>query len=354
LLSRKGKWSGVRNTCMKPYKGRLANPGRKAFIEENFTDEQWASFKPTEELPADKSEKMFRKVHEGIATYSKARQHRRIKIVQIATYLSAASVVIILSLALFVGYNHTEIKQSPSIPIAASKAVPAGIESVWKEVGNTGSSFRRFQLPDLSLVTIYPGSSIRFEKNFNHTFRNVYLNGKAKFKVKRNTKRPFSVYAGVLKTTALGTSFTINTAASGNRIAVKLHTGKIVISNTTTQRPLAYISTVGSTLLYDSNAKNFKIIKVLNQKISRPEFLKREGDVIKMKNIPLAEVIRLLSEAYKIQILAKSEDISSITFTGQVDTSKDKVEDVLHMICTINNMKLNQVSLQEFNIQKSN
>jgi transmembrane sensor len=354
LLSPKGKRADIRNTSMKPNKGRLANPGRKAFIKENFSDEQWISYKPTEELPAGKSDEMFRKVHEEIATYSKARQHRRIKLVQIATYLSAASVVIILSLALFTGYKHTNLKQSAPMQITANKPVPAWAGGIWKVVSNTGSSSRRFQLPDSSLVTIYPGSNIRFEKKFNHTFRNVYLKGKAKFKVKRNIKRPFSVYAGVLKTTALGTSFTINTAASGNRIAVKLHTGKIVISDTTMQRPLAYISTIGLTLLYDSNAKIFKIIKVPKQKNTLPEFLKRDDDVIRMKNIPLAEVIRLLSEAYKIQILAKSEDIGSITFTGQVDTSKEQIEDVLHMICTINNMKLTQVSLQEFNIQKSN
>jgi ferric-dicitrate binding protein FerR (iron transport regulator) len=338
---------------MKPNKARPAKVDRKAFIRENFNDQQWEAFEQPAELPAGKSEEMFRAVHEGIAARSEVKQQRRLQVVQRARYLSAASVVIILGLALFLRHENTRLK-SDQLRIAVDKPIPAGTESIWKEVSNTGASLRRIQLPDSSLVTIYPGSNIRFENKFNHTFRNVYLKGKAKFKVKRNTKRPFSVYSGVLKTTALGTSFTINTAASRNHISVKLHTGKIVITDTTAQQPLAYISTVGSTLMYNPDAKLVRIINAERRKTTAPEFLKREGDVIVMKNIPLAEVIRLLNGAYKIQILAKNEDISSITFTGQVDTRKDQIEDVLNMICTINNMKLTQASPQEFNIQKSN
>jgi ferric-dicitrate binding protein FerR (iron transport regulator) len=337
---------------MKSNKGRLAESGKKAFIEENFSDQQWQSFKPLSDLPAGKSEEMLRAVHEGIAALSKAKQARKLKVVQLSRYLSAAAIVIVLSVALVLNYNNTGLKPAVQQRVATIKPSPAVKESIWKVVSNTGSSLRNIQLPDSSRVTIYPRSRIRYEKKFNHTFRNVYLKGKAKFKVRRNTSRPFSVYSGVLKTTALGTSFTINTAASGNRISVMLHTGRIVVKDTTVQHPLAYISTIGSTLLYNPEAKLVRVTNTKKRKTTPPEFLKREGDVIVMKNIPLAEVIRLLNGAYKIQILARSADIAAITFTGQVDVSKDQIEDVLNMICTINNMTLTQASPKEFNIQK--
>jgi transmembrane sensor len=336
---------------MKPNKGRLTKARRKAFIEENFTNKQWESFAPDAELPEGKSEEMFHAVQEEIVARSEAKQVRRLQVVQLSRYLSAASIAIIVGIAVVFPFHKRSIRQSAQVYSAASKPIPAVTESIWKQVSNTGVSLRKVQLPDSSLVTIYPGSNIRFERKFNHTFRNVYLKGKAKFKVKPNAKRPFSVFSGVLKTTALGTSFTINTLASGNRISVKLHTGKIVITDTAAQHPLAYISTVGSTLLYNPRAKLVRIVNVPKPKIALPEILEKAGNVIVMKNIPLAEVIRLLNEAYKIQIIANPEDISSITFTGQVDIKKDQIVDVLNMICTINNMKLIQVSSQEFNIQ---
>jgi transmembrane sensor len=348
LLSRKGNCAGIRNTCMKPKKGRTPIGNKKAFLNENFNDQQWAAHEPEGELPEGKSEEMFLAVQEGIAARAAAKQNRKLRIVQLSRYLSAACIAIILGLALFFGNANTSIKhptQTKSLPVQTAT------ESIWREESNTSASVRKVQLPDSSLVTIYPGSNIRFEKKFNHTLRNVYLQGKAKFKVKPNTRRPFSVYSGVLKTTALGTSFTINTAATGHRISVKLHTGKIVITDTTTQHPLAYISTIGSTLLYNAAAKLVRIIDVPKPKPAAVEFMKRDGDLIVMKNIPLAEVIRLLNEAYQVQILAKNTDLSSITFTGQVDTRKDRIEDVLSMICTINNMTLTQVSPQEFKIQ---
>lgn len=351
MLSRKGNCAGIRNTSMKPHQGRLAKGSKKAFLEENFNDQQWASHEPEGALPEGKSEEMFLAVQEGIAAGAATKQIRRLRVVQLSKYLSAACIIIIAGLALFLGNNNSGVKHSAQIRSVAANPVHAAVESIWREESNSSASLRKVRLPDSSLVTIYPGSNIRFERKFDHTFRNVYLHGKAKFKVKPNTKRPFSVYSGMLKTTALGTSFTINTAASGNRISVKLHTGKIVITDTTTQHPLAYISTVGSTLLYNPAAKLVRIINVPSPKHPAAEFMKRAGDVLVMKNIPLADVIRLLNEAYTVQILAKSSDISSITFTGQVDTRKDRIEDVLSMICTINNMTLNQVSPQEFKIQ---
>jgi transmembrane sensor len=338
---------------MKPNKGRLAKPGKKAFIEENFSNQQWQSFKPFTDLPAGKSEEMLRAVHEGIAAFSEAKQARRLKVVQLSRYLSAAAIVIVLGVALTLNYNSTDLKAARQEHVAAVPPSSVVVESIWKEVVNTGSSLRNIQLPDSSRVTIYPRSRIRYEQKFNHTFRNVYLTGKAKFKVKRNTSRPFSVYSGVLKTTALGTSFTINTAAAGNRISVMLHTGRIVIKDTTARHPLAYISTIGSTLLYNPTAKLVRVTNTKKRSSTTTEFMKREGDVIVMKNIPLAEVIRLLNAAYKIRIHASSQDIAAITFTGQVDTRKDQITDVLNMICTINNMTLTQASPQEFNIQKS-
>ena len=345
MLSRKGKVRDIRNTCMKPDKGLRRKLNRKAFIQENFSDQQWESFHADEPLPQGKSEEMHRFILGEISS----KQQVKLRLIRVAKYLSAAAIILMVGFALFIRPKTTD-NQKPQLT-ANNKLREKDKTSLWKEVANSGTKVIRYQLPDLSFVTIYPASTIKFKKQFDQKLRNVYLQGKARFKVRRDPNRPFSVFSGALKTTALGTSFTINTRR--HQISVKLHTGKIVVADTLTKHALAYISNVGTTLFYDPSLKLSRIIKPVQAIRPTAELLKREGNLIIMKNIPLAKVLHLLTEAYGIKVNSNPTDISKITFTGSVDTAKEKPEDVLKLICLINNMTLTSTSAQEFSIQKT-
>lgn len=345
MLSRKGKGRDIRNTCMKPNKRIKRKLNRETFIQENFSDQQWESFDADEPLPQGKSEEM----HRFILGQISSKQQVRLRLIRVAKYLSAAAIILMVGFALFIRPKHTD-NQKPQLT-ANNKLQEKEKTSLWKEVANSGTKVIRYQLPDLSFVTIYPASTIKFKRQFDQKLRNVYLQGKARFKVKRDAMRPFSVFSGALKTTALGTSFTINTR--GHQISVKLHTGKIVVADTLTKQALAYISNVGTTLVYDPSLKLSKIIKPVEAFRPATELLKREGNLIIMKNIPLVKVFQLLTEAYGIKVNSNQADISKITFTGSVDTGKEKPEDVLKLICLINNMTLTNTSAQEFSIQKT-
>lgn len=348
MLSPKGKGAGIRNTSMKPNKGAQRKLNSKAFIQENFSDQQWASFDAGEALPQGKSEEMQRVVMDHISSKLERKQQVKLKLISVARYLSAASIILIVGWALL----FKEVPTEPSAIATQVKNNPSIQESVWKEVANTGARAMKYELPDASLLTIYPGSSIRFERQFEQKLRNVYLKGKARFKVKRDPMRPFSVYSGALKTTALGTSFTINT--NGEQISVKLHTGKIVVANTSTKKTLAYISSIGSTLLYDPSLNLARVVKAAQPVNAAAEIFKREGNLLIMKNLPLLKVLRLLNETYGIRIQSNQVEISSISFTGKVDTGKERPEDILKLICLINDMTLTKVSDEEFIIQKTN
>ncbi|QIL41327.1 FecR family protein [Pedobacter sp. HDW13] len=336
---------------MKPQKGDRRKLKAKTFIREKFSDQEWKSFKSNEEeLSAAKSEEMRSFILGHIAEKQERKQTLKIKIVQFTKYLSAACVIVLLGIALFIGLNTKHVQ--PEQVYVNRKVNTQLIGNAWKIVSNSGRTIIAYKMPDSSLISIYPHSTIKFEKLFNQKFRDVYLKGKAKFKVKRNTERPFSVYSGALKTTALGTSFTISTI--GHNISVKLHTGKIVVANTRTKKPLAYISDVGTTLLYNPSEALTRLIKAPATVAPPTEILKRTGNFITMKNIPLSRVFNLLNEAYGIKISANQKEIGKITFTGSVDTEKEEPEAILKTICLINNMTLNKVSQQEFIIQKSN
>ncbi len=334
---------------MKPNKGKQRKLNGKALIQENFSDQEWKSFNADGDLPLEKSEEMRRFILDRISSKLERKKIIKLRVIRLTRYVAAASIVLMLGYILFLGDSNTA-PQKTTAQLAENTIAPTFIASTWQEVENKGSEVMSHLLPDSSLITIYPHSTIKFERAFNQQLRNVYLIGKAKFKVKRNTLRPFSVYSGAIKTTALGTSFTINT--KGRQISVQLHTGKIVIADTLSNRKLAYISTVGTTLLYDPSLQLTKLVKGPKTAATLRGVLKRQGSLVTMKNIPLEKVFGLLNEVYGISINSAHKDIDKITFTGNVDTAKEKPEDILKLICLINNMTLTKVSEEEFIIKK--
>lgn len=350
MLSRRGKVAGIRNTCMKPANEHSQKSGRKKFITENFKDDEWIAFEGENDLPENKSKQMHQYILQSIAGNDVQKQLRKLRALRLIKYASAAVITIVAGIVFYFGATPGDIQ--PDHEVAKMQQAKMPVAARWEEIANTGLTVRHYQLPDSSLVTIYPKSTIRFEKLFSHKFRNVYLRGKAKFKVKRNINRPFSVYAGALKTTALGTSFTINTAGSSKSISVKLHTGKIVVANIKVKQSPTYISTAGTTLIYHTVSASKTLLRELKPVVSTPESLSITGDLIIMKNIPLVKVIGLLNEAYHVQINSDPRQIDKITFTGNVNTKKEKVEEVIRMICLINNMNLKKITDQEFSIEK--
>lgn len=336
---------------MKPNKGRKRKLNSKTFIQENFSDQQWQSFDSGEKIPVAKSDEMYRFVLNHISAGQEKKTAIRIRLAKLTHYASVACVVLLLSFALYLGLNNVSNNQPANLSGEQTKISSATSADPWKTISNKTNKNLSYRLPDYSVVTIYPRSTIKFKRAFDQKFRNVYLNGKAKFKVKRNTERPFSVYSGALKTTALGTSFTINT--QGDRISVRLHTGKIVVANTQAKNQLTYIANAGTTLVYSPFLGTTKIIEATKVTQTVPEIIKHDGNIIIMKNIPLSKVFNLLHHAYGINISTDHDEINNINFTGNVNTVIDQPEDILKVICLINNMTFTKMSDEEFLIKRS-
>lgn len=336
---------------MKPTNVRHGESGRKLLVEKNFSDNEWEQFDADKNLPEGKTEEMRQFILRNIAEQDIHKQLRKLKILRITKYASAAVIVLVAGIVFYFGNANTDTLSTSSQPqLAQYHKAP---KSIWEEIGNASHEAISYQLPDSSVVTVYPKSSIKYEKAFNKSLRNVYLKGKATFKVAHNKTRPFSVYAGGLKTTALGTSFTINTGFLNKRISVKLHTGRIVVANTSLKRSPTYISKAGTTLLYNPATAVVKLISQATPTCTNTALLQRNGDLITMKNIPLAKVIGLLQETYQVHIICDHKEINKITYTGKIDVSKEKAEDVIRLICLINNMEVIKINDNEFNIEKT-
>jgi|SRR5690606_15600018 len=83
-------------------------------------------------------------------------------------------------------------------------------------------------LPDGTKVWLNSVSELQFPAEFNAEERTVWLSGEAYFEVERDPTRPFRVHAGGTVTTALGTSFNINTK-NLSRVNISLLTGRVKV-----------------------------------------------------------------------------------------------------------------------------
>ncbi|MEQ6118359.1 FecR domain-containing protein [Reichenbachiella sp. MALMAid0571] len=88
------------------------------------------------------------------------------------------------------------------------------------------------KLGDGTVVKLNAGSSLRFPEKFNSSKREVYLEGEAFFEVTKDVNRPFSVISNDIVTTALGTSFNVNSNVETRNVRVALVTGKVKVEDT--------------------------------------------------------------------------------------------------------------------------
>ncbi len=87
------------------------------------------------------------------------------------------------------------------------------------------------KLSDGTNVELNYDSKIYFTEGFSDSTRIVYLEGEAFFDVSRDEQRPFTVRSNDISTTALGTSFNINSNRVTRQVKVALLTGKVRVED---------------------------------------------------------------------------------------------------------------------------
>jgi Fe2+-dicitrate sensor, membrane component len=229
-------------------------------------------------------------------------------------------------------------------------------------IQNSGWNFRMNTSDNESYVRLEDGSDVRLQKNSFIKYqsltqgnkRDVYLEGKAFFKVAKNKAKPFTVWASGITTTALGTQFSV--AVNKSRIIIKLFEGKVVVKATHRlkgwKRKEIYLLP-GTEFIYDSVSALFMVrpFKINDS----PEKEKNTGagaenmqaEVFKnanwymFNNQPLVQVFKQLEEIYNVHIEYKERDFESVYFIGKFDKN-DSVTDVLKNITLLKKLNLTQ------------
>lgn len=316
-------------------------------LERHLPEKEWAQFYAHASLGEEVPERMLKNIRKE--TYKTP--VRRIKFTVISSIAASLLLGLFVLGRIYTGHHKSE-------PITAKVKTlnkPKDPELIKKE--NNGSQPFIVKLGDGSQISLLPGSEIQYQNNIRTAeLRNITLKGGAMFKVAKDTARPFTVIAGGLSTTALGTSFTVRAYSGNKKINVKLHTGRVVIR--------AVSEKLKNTMadVYLSPGQQFELdpvslaTSIINPASARADPKEKtgtvhiNGDVVEFDKLALSDVFDKLAEIYATPILYQQPEFSNTYFTGKINKT-DPLEDVLNTIAILNGLKINKDG-ETYNIKK--
>ena len=168
-------------------------------------------------------------------------------------------------------------------------------------------------------ATLPDGSSLLLsakavaEVDFSGVIRDVVLrpNGEAFIKVHHDTSRPFTVRAGDLTVTAVGTAFDVRREA--DRVTVTVEEGTIVAAALGIRGPTQWRVGAGYQVTYSEDLRSAVVSRVDTQNVLRW----RDGELA-YDNAPLEAVIADINRYSTVNVTVRDPKLLRLHFTGTV------------------------------------
>lgn len=249
--------------------------------------------------------------------------------------VSAAATFLVLAVAA-VGLYLTSGKKGTVQHATPADRWVAENNSLSLEV-NTGDTPREVRLPDQSIVTLKPGSEVRFSENFSGNKREVYLSGEAFFQVQKDATRPFLVYSNEVVTKVLGTSFNIKAYANDQEVTVAVKTGKVsVYTNMEEPGSKGDVKQTQPEVILTPNYQvvyNRQKDQVRKQVVEMPEIILPEPTLFEMQydGVPVSKIFAVLEENYGVDITFDEAQLKNCTLTTSM--SDEGFYERIEIIC---------------------
>ncbi len=175
---------------------------------------------------------------------------------------------------------------------------------------------RAATLPDGSRVILSAQTSLNVD--FNGSRRNLELStGEAYFKVQHDRRHPFTVHAGDISVTAIGTAFDVR--RESNRLTVTVEEGTVEVAGSAFAQiglPTTWRAEAGYQLTYSSDGRTAMVSSV-----DTSSALKWRNDELAYVWEPLGAVIEDLNRYSQHKVIIKDPAIAGLRFTGTVFTA---------------------------------
>lgn len=231
-------------------------------------------------------------------------------------------------------------KEETQVPIFLT---PASAQLV-KECSNTSDKQEKIVFEDGSSVILEANSVLRYPEHFSAENREVTLEGAGFFQISKDASRPFLVYSKDVITKVLGTSFMVNTNASGKVTEVSVRTGKVEVSPVAGRLAIVkgilgvdkvVLLTPNQKAIFSNDQKAFEKTLVSNPEpvyaIANKADKEEVKDLFSFNDAPLTDVISRFKKAYGIDFIIDDQALYNNTFTG--DLSEQSLYNRLDFLC---------------------
>jgi ferric-dicitrate binding protein FerR (iron transport regulator) len=190
---------------------------------------------------------------------------------------------------------------------------------------NVKKSNTHLTLSDGSVIVLEPGSELDYPQKFTGNTREVKLvRGEAYFDIKPDPGKPFIIYTGRVKTTVVGTSFSIKVAPNGEVITVTVTKGRVKVEDE--QRALADLHS-NEQLIYHVTPK----IPVTNE-VNAKEAIEWIMVDMAFTDIRFDDITKVLEKRYQVQIRFENMWLRAKRITATFDGT-ESLETVLKILC---------------------
>lgn len=170
---------------------------------------------------------------------------------------------------------------------------------------------RTIKLPDSTLVTLAPHSTLSWQQSDSDFNRQVALTGKAKFAVTRKTAKKFTVKTAQMKVWVLGTVFTVNDFNGRKSQEVSVDEGKVSVEVSNLKENKTHILKAGQQL---SQRDGKTTITNLPTALSGPS-VKR----LKLESSTLEQFAQQLAAMYQIEVYVSPSIRQSGAITAEFE-----------------------------------
>lgn len=295
--------------------------------------QQWVDTGTDEYLPEGLRKNMLEVIKQGTHTTS----YKRV-------WIAAASIIVLVFAGslFFARHRFNQSVEQEQVAIINPTIEQQNRLNFWR---NDSVAISEHRLPDGSQVKLYKGASVQFQEGFGTDpgSRQLHLEGKAYFNVQKDLTRPFTVFTGLVSTTALGTSFTIE--KTEEEWSIRMHTGKVKLKKEQPSLPGwedGRLLVAGEVLQYNSQSGLCRLDKEPEKtvRLEKPVTTNKQVDFqLVFNNSTLKNVLDSLSKSYNVRISYSDSLINGRHFTGQVK-STDSLPVLLKLILQLNDLDM--------------
>ncbi|MCE6989453.1 FecR family protein [Dyadobacter sp. CY323] len=247
-------------------------------------------------------------------------------------YHMAASVLMLIFAGWWFNKQTPRQQQSDQYKVILSQ-----ISEPLIEVKNTSQKAKLVILEDGSSVLLQPKSRITYPKKFEGNKREVFLNGEAFFEVAKNPDKPFYVYARMLATKVLGTSFKVSAFDDEREVKVVVKTGKVSVFPMTKEALASQHSEdkLGGMILTPNQQITFAAneLRLTRSLVPEPKLLELpiQRQSFEFKGTPIADVFETLEKSYGVKIIFDPEVMQNCFLTASL--SDEPLFEKINLIC---------------------